>query len=481
MRKLMRWLMVLALLLLAWLGLVLSEWLPRPTEAELAAIAALQAEPTNVGGERNAFAAFWLFGYDVPESEIEAIAAADVARFNEEVKRSGVVTDFKSSAEGRYPTIAAPPGNDPLLCDTWGSDCLTRVRSNLAGSRARVAEFAQRLARSETFYQYDYYHYQFQPRFDSPIGVAQAMSLRLTSTALDYLDGQVSSAFDRLCTETAFWRRLRSHADILVVDMVGIAQMSGAAQLYAQMLAEQPATFAAPCTQVFEPLVDSELEQCAEMRFEHQSLANSLHDALSAKGMAVALDGSRWWDLAGPLANESHLIRMSARDVGRFCMAPHRERLARRDPAPLPPAEPICSGSDWIVDPLSCYLGSFVGADFETYYRRVLDLDARLKLVSTIIWMRAQPADGDRAAQFTARSPALSSPAHDLTYDATSGMLRMTNLEKGRGQYWQIPFALATTATDAAPSTREFPTEMADPTVLIDARTPPAGAQGMRR
>lgn len=202
MRKLLKVLASIAALALLWLGLVLSEWLPRPTEAQRAAMALLEPEPANVAGKRNAFAATWLMGYDVPEAELEAVASADAAAFLDAAKR-GEVTDFTSTAAGKYPTLPAPPNNDPLLCENWGSGCLARVRANPEAGRARVAEFAKRLERGDRLAQYDHYRYGFLPRYDSPIGFGSSFPLQLTATALEYLDGKVDAAFARVCRDTA--------------------------------------------------------------------------------------------------------------------------------------------------------------------------------------------------------------------------------------------------------------------------------------
>lgn len=62
------------------------------------------------------------------------------------------------------------------------------------------------------------------------------------------------------------------------MDMLGVAQMSNAARLYAEMLAEQPAGFVAPCPETFAPLSDVEINQCAVIRQEFLFLKNTLLD-----------------------------------------------------------------------------------------------------------------------------------------------------------------------------------------------------------
>ena len=97
------------------------------------------------------------------------------------------------------------------------------------------------------------------------------------------VDGDVAGAFDRLCQDSATWRRLRARSDMLIQDMIGVAQMSNAAQLYAQILAEQPAGFAAPCPEVFASLSDDELDQCAVFRMEYLVWRNSMPQAIEGE------------------------------------------------------------------------------------------------------------------------------------------------------------------------------------------------------
>lgn len=451
MRKLLKFFGLLLLLALVWLGLVLSEWLPRSTEAELTAMAVLESKSANVSGARNAFPAIWLMSYDVPDAELEAVAAADTAAFLDATKQ-GQVTHFTSTAEGKYAAVPGPPGIDPLLCETWGGSCLVRVRANPEASRARVAEFAKRLERGDRLAQYDHYAYGFRPRLDAPIGGASSFTLQLTAAALDYLDGNVDSAFARVCHGTATWRRLRAHSDALIMDMLGVAQMSGAAKLYAEMLAEQAPDFTPPCAETFAPLSDAEANQCAVFRGEFLFMRNTIEDETLFAELADS--ENRRSRLLPALINERHVVHASAPYFANQCTAENLERVRRRDPAPLPPVgDSPCGAMSWTFDPVGCHIALLSMPDYNDYYLRVLDLDARLKLLQSALWLRTQPADGDRAAQFAARPGGLQSTHHPMRYDSEHNMLRMTNLEKRRGEFWEIPFGVAApvpAVTDAA-------------------------------
>lgn len=169
MRRRNRWGLYGVGLVLVWLALVLSEWLPRPTAAERDALTALAVEPESLKGERDGFAAIWLMGFDVPEDQLAQVLQADIAAYEKMLAQTGSVSEFQTSAQGKFATVAFPSGKDPALCELWKEDCLDRVRRAPDVARKRLAEFSTRLTRSRWLANYDHFHYAFTPRFESPI------------------------------------------------------------------------------------------------------------------------------------------------------------------------------------------------------------------------------------------------------------------------------------------------------------------------
>ncbi len=428
---------LILLLALAWTGLVLSEWLPLRTSAQQTALDLLERDPQRARGERDAYPLLWLFNYDLPEAELGAVLQADVQRFADQIQRRVVAVDYLSSAEGKYPAIPMPPGNDPRLCQPWNDDCLQRVRADVAGTRARLAEFALRLQRGDLLRQYDHARYPFEPRFDSPVGgVAQLYPLQLTAAALAYVDGDVAGAFDRLCRDSATWRRLRARSDMLIQDMIGVAQMSNAAQLYAQILAEQPADFAAPCTEVFAALSDDELDQCAVFRMEYLVWRNSMPQAIEG---GVIGQGGVAGKLVSRLVNSRHVIDRFAEPIAYYCSDAQHQRVHARQVEPGPQIS-FCSGaSEWLFDPLGCFLIEEATPAYDPYFQRVLDLDGRMRLMQALIWLRTQP--GDPAQAFEQRPDSLRSPAHAMRLQ--EGKLGLMNLDQARSAWWEIPYRVA--------------------------------------
>lgn len=448
MRKFIRGTLAVMVLIALWLALVLSEWLPRPTAEEQAALAALAVEPDSAKGERDGFAATWFIGYEVPEDQLASLLQADIAAYDKLQADTGSVVDFRTTAEGRFAAVPGPKGKDPALCELWNDDCIARVRANPEATRQRLAEFAVRLQQSRKLARYDHFHYAFTPMFYSPIpNIGVLAPLQLSDAVLQYVDGHVDQAFATLCTDTASWRRFRTRSDMLINDMVGIAQMSNAAQLYAQMLAEQPTGFAAPCPEVFAPLADAELDQCAAMRFEFLSSRNSL-----SSGLELMATDSPVARAVHRLANSQHMVRRFATLTGAYCQAEQHARDVARDPTP-PAVVTACTWSAWAFDPVGCAMVEDATPDYHGYHLRVFDLDARLRLLNAAIWLRNPVNDGGVQTLlgdpgFGARPKAADSPLHDFTWDAQRGVLRMRNLQAGRGEFWEVPVATLPPATE---------------------------------
>lgn len=436
--RVLKWLGMILLLPALWLGLVLTEWLPRPAAGDAAVIARLKAPTPGIDGKRNAFAGLQSFGFEVPESEWEAVAAADVALAD--VAHDKPSEAFQSTAAGKYPAYPEIPNTGPGLCNIWDPECLPKIRANLSAARGFVEKAATRLEQGEKLLGYDHYRYGFKPRFYAPIPqISGYFPPLLTSVALMHIDGDSVGAFDRLCRHTAGWRRLRAHTDFLIMDMLGVAMVTGSSRLYAEMLVEMPADFPAPCPEVFAPLADAELNQCAVNQLEFRSLENSIEAQSSQFVWSVLTDAKAAAPSTfAPLVNSQHTKMLFARSVARFCTDEHRERIRLRSAAALP-ATQHCGVTAWAFDPLGCSIGErFI--NYDPYYFRVLDLDARLKLLSTVISLHGLAPDAAKAA-FDTRPASLRSPEQEMTIDPVNGTLRMIQLDKSRGNPWVLPYA----------------------------------------
>jgi len=458
MKFLLRTSLALLVLGLAWLTVVASGRLPRPTPEEIEALAAVRSAAAQVTGQRNAFAALYSFDHDVPEAEWEAVAAADLARLARHRASHGSSAGFEPLIESGYPSYPEIARGNLAMCVTWKPDCLLRVRADPDSARAAVALGRDQLARGDRLGSYDHYASAIRPTVDSPIGLplGNYINLLLTASAVEHVDGNSAAALDRLCRSTAAWRRLRANADMLIMDMIGVAVIANASTLYAEILAELPLDFEPPCNETFAPLADEEMDQCPVFAHEFRMWENTVEDMESAQIAAALGDVDSFpAEFALNLVNEAHSVRKSALFVGQMCLPAHRERARLRSAKPLPRPE-LCGLSAWLFDPAGCQLFLLGVPNYDDYYIRVLDLDARLRLLGSAMWLRRQTAGepedstapsrlltASRAAQFDTRPPGLDSPAHAFSIDPAAGVLRMRPIEKGRGEVWEIPLAPA--------------------------------------
>lgn len=432
-----RWKPVLVVLLglpLLWLGLVASQVLPRLRSEDVAAVAML-SQPAPIQGARNAFALLQSFDRDVPESDWERVAAAQMAK----VQGSQLLDGYAVPAGAEYPAYPPLPPALKDVCSAWGGQCLTQVRAQTDAVRTYVAQSAARLARGERLLDHDHYRYGGTLRVDSPImPMAGYFNQLQMAIALRHVDGDTAGALDQLCRHVSGWRRLRANTDLLIMDMLGIALISGAVDLYADILADMPADYAAPCAQAFAPLESSELQMCAILHAEFQSYRESARVLGTQVVLAVAGESSplgwfgTWFD------NPAHRDAVVARPLARFCSDAHQARVQARLATPILQSAG-CGTAEWAFDPAGCKLSELM-VDYEPYYQRQLDLDGRLRLLNLALRLRGLDAIAAQQA-FDQRGADLRSAAHEMSIDTAAHAVRMRPLDRSRGEVWELSYA----------------------------------------
>ncbi len=450
MKTWLRWIGGLVLLAMAYLGIIRAGVLPRPTDEQRQALAKLDA-PRPKLGERDGFGVIWTSLYDVPLDQVEQVTAEDVAAWN---ARIGTLTPpsagYVSVAKSRYAVLEHPsfPARDPHLCHAWTSGCLAMVRADpdaVQAALARVAVFSAHAARLATA---DHVSYPMTPTIDSPIPNVQGfIEVSLTPAALTAVRGDPAAALTALCRDATLWRRLRSHSDTLIVDMVGVALLSGAAQLAGDLLAELPpgADWPPECTGAFAALATEEFDQCNEILTEGR-LSIGLIDHLDPGNLSVAGMGSN--RLMGMLAdlglNRPHARHKVAGVFAAACSDAARAAHAARQPTPaIAPEDADCGRFEMALDPTGCVLFMIAIPDFSGYSRRVIDLDGRYAALRTARWLRSQ--HGDAAALVDGRPNELVSH-HNLVVDPVARTLTLNSLEQVGGpeqRAWAIPYRLA--------------------------------------
>lgn len=450
MKTWLQWFGGLVLLGLAYLAIIHFGLLPRPTAAQRQALAALEA-PRSKLGERDGFPVIWTSLYDVPEDQVQRITDDDVAAWNAHATATPRTTEtFTSAAKGRFAVLPHPtfPARDPHLCHSWTSGCLAMVKADPDAVQAaldRVQLFAAHAARLAAA---DHVRYPMVPALDSPIpNINGFVEVGITPPALRAARGDPAGALSELCRDATLWRRLRAHTDSLIVDMVGVAHLSAAAQLAGDLLAELPPESAWPedCATAFAALTPPDFDQCAELLNEART-SIGLVDHLDRATLTIA--GVANNDLIGTLSvlglNRNHARHKIAGAFAGACdEAARRAHAAHQPTPPVPAAERNCSPFEIVFDPTGCMLFLVATPDFSGYSERVADLDGRYAALRTAVWLRGQR--GDAAALVDGRPPDLIT-RHDLAVDPVARTLTLTALEQNGGperRAWSIPFRLA--------------------------------------
>jgi len=391
MRWILRALLVVAAVAIAWLGIVWSGVLPRVTPEQRAALAFLREMPPPPPG-RNAFALLWAQPWAVPPGREAAILAEDLARFDawalawdahyRAPRDDGGDTRegpklFGSIAVERYGRRASLPDGQPWLCNTeWDADCVAAVANDPDAARAALAGVADSVALAALLDQSSHVRSPFPPHIAGPLpGLGDWGRIALNAAALRAHDGDVPGALADLCRMGTTWRRFRAGADTLVTDMVGIAYATVAVQQALAIHATAPADTPWPqaCDALIAPLSAAELDQCNAARGEFALAAQYVE--------AAALPGTGRGPFGRLLHREHTLARLTA--------------IYRPLCASLPDVgDPACVAPEQLFNPAGCQLSAQSGptpAVSQSYATRLRDFDHRLALARAVRWWRAQP------------------------------------------------------------------------------------------
>lgn len=265
-------------LIVGWLVLAWSGWLPRPTEAQKKSVALLEGPPMSATGKRNAFPALWFSPYDVPPSELDGRMRSDLERYRSYV---GVTNNFQPGPQGTLPNQLLHKNEQKSLCTAIQVECLAKIRLDRDEVKVVLDGHSALLDRLRALREYDYVHNLFPPDFFSPIPVFTNQGALLDSdAALQFVNGNQAEGLSRVCAAAATWRRFALHSDHLLVQMVASRNFQGAAILFGEMLAESSLNAPLPseCEEAFSPMTATATDLCDSMRWEY--LANKSTIAL---------------------------------------------------------------------------------------------------------------------------------------------------------------------------------------------------------
>lgn len=403
----------LVALIVVYLVVVWSGVLPRSTAEQDQALAILEAPYEHAQGSHNGFQDLWLAPYAIPDSEISAAYAAELKAYQALVA-SGKPGEFISTLDKKYPkqSLTKQP-----MCPRGPKSCLEFVRANPEQARKTASEFAGFRTRLEKLRNADHVRNDLDFSFFSPLPPMQGMGgLQTLSAAVDFMDGKPDAALDAACQNLSTWRRLRSHTDLIVVDMVGISYGRDQILLLADMLAELAADYPLPqsCIVALGPIAAGELDQCDIARGESKVMFGFMEYARE-NGISTIEFGTR-----GNFF-ERMLSRLINTRMAKARMAPYLATFCEKNT--VKPGEWKISTTERFFDPVGSMVSDIAVPNYNEYPKRAKDLAGLLQAMRTNVWLRGQ-ADAESAlAQVPAdmkmdsHKPVLDMASHSVSID----------------------------------------------------------------
>lgn len=375
---------------------LLASWLLPVPAAERTALAAMQAAPRGQVPARNAFPPLWLLPYDgIDPAQARALTAQDARDFAQALAAQPPQPWQTSVAEGRYPKTTPAHG----WCGRAVESCLGEVRVHAAGVAQAHRGHDGLHARISALGHNDHYRSLFASDVSMPFPPVQALMERLSLHALEQVRGNSTQALQGVCEDIGTGRMLMRSSDSLLVAMVGGAMASRNAALFTEIVSELPADASLPtiCQQALAAPTVAELDLCMPMRGEF---------AFQRAATARLPDGqSRWlYDTEKTQARNAALLsRSCAAEVQRQIREDRRVALA---------APPSVWSLQCVANAVGCMLQDIAGPVYDDYNWRMQDAGAQLRLAAAMLWLRAQPNDGNGAMATLARLPAPLRSAH---------------------------------------------------------------------
>lgn len=408
-----------------------------PSDEQRVALELLRQPPTSQGG--NAFPALWLLGYQVPVAQLQDVTYADMARLAAMSPDKIRTAAARIPAAGRFADLAPTPADMALFCDSSEASCLDKVRRDPAAYAGLIERNKVLLDRVVALSQYDHYRSGLQ-RMAAPLPDFNLARLQVTRVAQRFVDGQVDRALADACRGVATWRRLGANSDSLLIRMVGDAYATdGYASLFAEMLAELPATHPLPasCSQAFAEPEPDEVSVCRQMRGEFASVANGYRSQWQAgrsePGVAERLKRSIFMDTEMTIAMQAPALAQSCAPDAYAALAagktvdPYRPRLS--------PWRLEC-----VANAIGCVLNGISVPSYADYQQRARDHAARLTLMATLLSLRADSGNAPLADRLQARWARTRSADHVVRVVDDGQAVAVAQPGYGPPRdWWQVP------------------------------------------
>ena len=428
-------LFTLALLILAAFTLLYAvpqHLMQHETAAAAPTLALLQPAPEPQPPVKNGIDALWLLPYRTENN-------AERAR----IMREHGAAVMRGETPRELADILLPqPQNDELTCGRNGIECLAAVRAKPAAYRAATEKYAALAANVAQLAAYDTFAQRGWPNDTDNLAELRLPAFQhllhapAAAAATEWVNGQHTAAFARLCRSIRTGRALLNGRPGLIYPMIGNAIIRKNTELAAAMLAEQPEQadrLPQECDGMFAPLTPAEQSICPAMRDEFHSAAN-LYRTLAQfplqTSQSLAADNgqadSQW--LAGivpiPTMNAGHAAARTAYAYAPACLPQAAAQLARDQAVSLPPPPPH-RGTQKRAGRAQApgRLGTPTALpDHTAYARRLQDTAMQQRAFQAALELYRLPKTQRRAALQTTLA-AHATPARRLTWDEATRTL----------------------------------------------------------
>jgi len=416
-------------LIVIYVVVVWSGVLPRNTAEQDQALAVLKEPYQYALGKQNAFKHVWLAPYDIPAAEIDAAYALELQSYRAAVK-AGKSGSYESHLKNKYVRQELP---SKRLCPRGPYSCLDFVRENPEESRKTADEFSAYRLRTEKLRDTDHLANDLDFSIATPLPPLQGIGgIQTLSAAVDFYDGRTNEAIDAVCKNYRAWRRLRSHTDILVADMVSVSFGNDQLNLLADMLAELPVDHPLPpsCSVALEPIAVNEIDQCDIARGEMKLMSGTFQVVKDAGMGSVEFGSSGFVDRL-----------LSASINVRAAEARHASVLATFCAGQSAPSQELKIGmAERIFDPVGTSFSEMAVPNLAQYRDKARDFTGILQMMRTLVWLRTQ-TDLETAGDL--QPDDLKMPDHKLVIDKTAKTLSIELLAPRHDDptKWTLPMA----------------------------------------
>lgn len=393
----------------------------------------LMREPWRPEG-RNAFAAFWTLGRDMPEALQERVTAADMRAIA--ALQAGASPWVSYAPASGYPSLQHGDQDAALFCRASDSNCLARVQADVAGYRALVDRHAVSIARADALAGYDHFR-TLLPAGPGVHALAfQGAYAPATRDALLFAQGQRQQAIGNVCRGIGTWRRFAGNNDHLLAGLIAAVYASdGYGRLFAEMLAQLPPGQALPAS------CDAAL---AEVRPDEPSLCRALRtefaysDSMTGRGAKAQQDGV--WPPQDLFFDHQATRAMMARNFAPACSAAGAGQIARDARLDIAPPPAMRSRFVCLSNPTGCMLADIAAPAYSGHVWRMQDYGMKLRALAALRWLHDHPQPGRALDARLAQLPAYTrTPQRRVSADADGTRLVIALYDRTQERDWSLP------------------------------------------